>query len=187
MSGRSVLLIENVSKTEIYCSIFEEPRMRKSYSNQLRLDSPPIDQVQLNFACRDSIVKVLRSLQNVHSKPEVTERIMQLVGRDINDQTSTDRGGESMDYWHIVVLAGVRLGCNYTYDKLQDLSENHIRLRAIMGIAAWDEHTKFNAQTIRDNLCRLSPQTIDEIIQLFVAEGHKIGPRAIEKFDQNRS
>ena len=86
-----------------------------------------------------------------------------------------------------MVLAGVRLGCNYTYDKLQDLAENHIRLRAIMGIAAWDEHTKFNAQTIRDTLCRLSPQTIEEIIQLFVAEGHKIGPRAIEKFDQNRS
>jgi hypothetical protein len=56
-----------------------------------------------------------------------------------------------------------------------------------MGIGAWDEHCKFNWQTIRDNLCRLSAQTINEIIQLFVAEGHKISPRAIEKFSQNRS
>ena len=155
--------------------------MRKSYSNQLRLDSPPIDQVQLNFDCRDSIVPVLRSLQHVYSKPEVTERIMQLVGREINSQTSTNRGREGMDYWHILVLAGVRLGCNYTYDQLQDLAENHIKLRAIMGVGAWDEHTNFKWRTIRDNLCRLSPETIDEISRLFVAEGHNIVPKAIEK------
>jgi IS5 family transposase len=173
-------LIEKVSKTENHRSIFEEPRMRKSYSPQLRLDSPPIDQVPLNFECRDSIVPVLRSLQHVYSKPDVTEKIMQLIGRDINGETSPKRGREGMDYWHILVLAGVRLGCNYTYDQIHDLAENHIKLRAIMGLGAWDEHTEFKWRTIRDNVCRLSPQTIDEISLLFVAEGHAIDPDAIK-------
>jgi len=154
--------------------------MRKSYSTQLRLDSPPIDQVTLNLECRDAIIPVLRSLQHVYSQPEVTEKIMQLIGRDINGQTSAKRGREGMDYWHILVLAGVRLGCNYTYDQLQDLSENHIKLRAIMGLGSWDEHTEFKWRTIRDNVCRLSPQTIDEISRLFVEEGHKIDPEAIK-------
>lgn len=162
--------------------------MRKeSCSNQLRLENSLIEQVQLSPACRDAIVKVLRSLQKVHSKPEVTERIKQQVGCDIRDQTSADRGGESMDCWHIVVLAGLRLGCNYTYDRLQDLAENHIKLRAIMGIGDWNEYAKFNEQTIRDNLCRLSPQTINEIIELFRAEGHKIRPSSIERFHRNSS
>jgi hypothetical protein len=174
-------LVENVSKTENRRSIFEEPRMRKSYSNQLRLDSPPIDQVQLNFECRDAIVPVLRSLQHVYSRPDAIEKIMQLIGRDINGQTSAKRGREGMDYWRILVLAGVRLGCNYTYDQVQDLSENHIKLRAIMGLGSWDEHTEFKWRTIRDNVCRLSPQTIDEISRLFVAEGHEIDPDAIKK------
>lgn len=154
--------------------------MRKSYSTQLRLDSPPIDQVTLNLECRDAIIPVLRSLQHVYSQPEVTEKIMQLIGRDINGQTSAKRGREGMDYWHILVLAGVRLGCNYTYDQLQNLSENHIKLRAIMGLGAWDEHTEFKWRTIRDNVCRLNPQTIDEISRLFVEEGHKIDPAAIK-------
>ncbi len=44
--------------------------MRKLYSTQLRLDSPSIDQVELNFECRDAIVPVLRSLQHVYSKPD---------------------------------------------------------------------------------------------------------------------
>lgn len=154
--------------------------MPKSYSNQLRLDSPPIDQVELNLDCRDSIIPVLRSLQHVYSKPEVTEKIMQLIGSDINGKTSKKRGREGMDYWHILMLAGVRLGCNYTYDQIHDLSENHIKLRAIMGQGSWDEHTEFKWRTIRDNVCRLRPQTIDEISRLFVAEGHKIDPDAIK-------
>ncbi len=72
--------------------------MRKSYSTQLRLDSPPIDQVGLNFECRDAIVQVLRSLQHVYSKPDMTEKIMQLIGRDINGKTSEKRGREGMNY-----------------------------------------------------------------------------------------
>ena len=155
--------------------------MRKSYSTQLRLDSPPIDQVKLNFDCRDSIVPVLRSLQHVYSNPDATEKIMQFIGRDVNGQTSAKRGREGMDYWHILGLAGVRLGCYYTYDQVQDLSENHIKLRAVMGLGSWDEHTEFKWRTIRENVCRLSPQTIDEISRLFVAEGHKIHPEAVEK------
>ena len=155
--------------------------MRKSYSTQLRLDSPPIHQVELNFECRHSIIPVLRSLQHVYSKPALTETIMQMIGRDINGKTSTKRGREGMDYWHILVLAGVRLGCNYTYDEIHDLSENHVKLRAIMGLGSWDEHTEFKWRTIRDNVCRLSPQTIDEISRLFVAEGHQIDPDAIKK------
>lgn len=155
--------------------------MRKSYSPQLRLDSLPIDQVELNLECRDAIVPVLRSLQHVYSKPDVTKEIMQLIGRDINGETSANRGREGMDYWHILVLAGVRLGCDYTYDQIHDLSENHIKLRAIMGLGSWDEHTEFKWRTIRDNVCQLSPQTIDEISRLFVAEGHEIDPDAIKK------
>ena len=129
--------------------------MRKSYSKQLRLDSPPIDQVELNFGCRDSLIPVLQSLQHVYSKPDLTETIMQLVARDINGETSAKRGREGMDYWHILVLASVRLGCNYTYDQVHDLSENHIKLRAIMGLGSWDEQTKFKWQKIRDGLRKI--------------------------------
>ena len=155
--------------------------MRKSYSSQLRLDSVPIDQVELNFNCRDRIVPVLRALQHVYSKTDVADRIMKLIGRDVNGTTATNRGREGMDYWHILVLASARLGCDYTYDQLQDLSENHIKLRAIMNLGLWDADTEFKWRTIRNNVCLLKPQTIDEISQAIVAEGHEIVPEAIEK------
>ena len=55
--------------------------MRKGYSTQLRLGSLPIDQVPLNLDCRDRIVPILRALQQVYSKPDVTAGIMKLIER----------------------------------------------------------------------------------------------------------
>ena len=75
-----------------------------------------------------------------------------------------------MDYWHILVLASVRLGCNLKYDRLQDPAENHRRLRGIMGIGDWDEKTSFCWQRITENVRPLSPATIDAVsaVVLFV-------------------
>jgi hypothetical protein len=143
------IVVCNGSKTEFCHSIFEGPRMRKSYSKQMRLDSVPIDQVELNFDCRDGIIPVLRSLQHVSCQSDLTQNVLDLIGQDVNANSRTDCGREGMDYWHVLVLSSVRLGCNLTYDQLHDLSENHIKLRAIMGIGLWDEETKFKWRRIQ--------------------------------------
>ena len=155
--------------------------MRKAYSKQRRLDIVPIDLVPLNLDCRDSIIPVLRALQHVYSDWSLTKKVLDLIGQDVNGNSRTDCGREGMDYWHLLVLASVRLGCNLTYDQLHDLSENHIRLRATMGIGLWDAKTEFKWRRIRDNVCLLTPETIDRISQLIVASGHEIVPAAVEK------
>jgi len=88
--------------------------MRQAYSNQLRLDTVPISKVELNLQCRDRIVPVLRALQHVYSHSELTHKILRLIGGDVNQDSRTDTGRKGMDYWHICVLAAVRLGCDYT-------------------------------------------------------------------------
>ena len=123
--------------------------MRKAYSKQRQLDSVPIDQVELNLECRDSIIPVLRALQQVYSDWTLTEKVLDLIGQDVNGNSRTDCGREGMDYWHLLVLASVRLGCNLTYDQLHDLSENHIKLRATMGIGLWDAKTEFKWRRTR--------------------------------------
>jgi hypothetical protein len=146
----------------------------------MRLDSVPVENVRLNFNCRDSIIPVLRALQHLYCDRELTDDILQLIGNDINDNTRTDTGREGMDYWHICVLLAVRLGCDYTYDQLLDLAENHRSLRAIMGLGDYDE-TEFHNKTIRNNFCLLRPQTIEQISRAIVREGHQLQPDAIEK------
>lgn len=49
--------------------------MRKAYPTQLRFDTVPVEKVEPNLECRDSIVPVLKALQHVYSDRELTTRI----------------------------------------------------------------------------------------------------------------
>jgi len=112
--------------------------MRMRFDPQPRLDCPPIEEVKLNLNCRDEIIPILRALQHIYSQPALRDQILDLIARDVNGETRDDAGREGMDYWQILVLAAVRLGCNLDYDRLQNLAEEHRALRHIMGIGDWD-------------------------------------------------
>jgi hypothetical protein len=90
--------------------------------------------------------------------------------KNVNRQNSAKRGRRGLDYWPILVLAAVRLRCNLDYDALQDLAENHAKLRQIMGVGGWDGQPSFDWRRIRDNLCLLRPETIQRISRAIVAE-----------------
>jgi hypothetical protein len=155
--------------------------MRKSFSSQQRFDCRGVLGVQLNLECRDEIIPILAALQHIYSQPEMRDAILDLVAEDVNQDSRDDVGREGMDYWQILVLAAVRLGCNLDYDKLQDLAEQHRNLRQMMGIGDWDEDTSFNWRRIQDNVCLLQAATIDAIGQALVAEGHRVEPEAAKK------
>jgi transposase, IS5 family len=152
--------------------------MRKARPSQPRLDCNPIPELELNFDCRDEIVPILAALKHVYTKPELRDQILTLVAQDVNRDSRSDHGRQGLEYWQIVVLAAVRLGCNLNYDRLQDLAENHRKLRYMMGIGDWAEDVSFNWRRIRDNICLLRPETIVEISRLIVQEGHELQPEA---------
>lgn len=155
--------------------------MRKAYSEQLRLDCRTVLDVELNLECRDEIIPILAALQHIYSEPQLRDEILELISQDVNGESRDDRGREGMDYWQILVLAAVRLGCNLDYDKLQDLAEQHRALRHIMGIGDWDEDVCFNWRRIRDNVCLVRPETIEKISHLVVGAGHQLEPEAVKQ------
>ena len=155
--------------------------MRKPFSDQTRLDCHTIPNVELNVNCRDEIVPVLAGLQHVYSRPELRDKILGLVAHDVNENTQSDCGREGLDYWHITVLAGVRLGCNLDFDKLQDLAEQHRAMRQIMGIGDWQECIDFSWRRIRDNISLLKAKTIESISHCIVDEAYQLEPNAMKK------
>jgi len=157
--------------------------MRKAFKVQPTLDCPPPDQLSLNLQCRDEIVPILRALQHVYSDAALRRTILELVGKDVNRTTSKKLGRTGLDYWEIIVLGAVRLGCNLDYDKLQNLAEEHRTLRLMMGIGTWQEvpEKKFDWRTIRDNLCLLQPETLQKVNQAVVAAGHVLVPEAVKQ------
>ena len=155
--------------------------MRRPISQQTRLDSQAIPNVRLNLNCRDEIVPILAGLQHIYSQPQLRDEILNLVAGDVNEDSRNDCGREGLDYWHITVLASVRLGCDLDYDKLQDLAEQHRALRHIMGVGDWQECIDFNARRIGDNIRLLKPQTIEAISHRTVDEAYRIEPDAVKK------
>lgn len=155
--------------------------MRKDFSKQTRLDCRTVLDVELNLNCRDEIIPILTALQHIYSKPPLRDAILDLVAQDVNLDARDDCGREGMDYWQILVLAAVREGCDLDYDKLQDLAEQHRALRHIMGIGDWDEETNFSWRRIRDNVCLVQPETIEQISHLIVNAGHQLDPAAAKK------
>jgi hypothetical protein len=145
---------------------------------QPRLDCPDVSGVQLNLNCRDEIIPILRALQHVYEDVPLRRELLGLVGKDVNGGSSRKHGRRGLDYWSITVLASVRLGCNFDYDKLQDLAEQHRNLRLMMGIGDWEEKVDFDWRRIRDNVCLLQPKTLEKINHLIVGAGHELAPEA---------
>lgn len=154
--------------------------MRKAFDCQGRFDRQGILNLQLNLNCRDEIIPILRALQHIYSRPDVRKPILQAIEDDVNRVRSRKRGRKGMDYWQILVLAAVRLGCDLDYDKLQDLAEQHRALRQVMGIGDWEEEIVFTWQRMQDNLTKIQPETIKRINQMVVKAGHELVPDAIE-------
>lgn len=145
--------------------------MRKAFDSQLRLDCRSIEQLQLNLNCRDEIIPILEALKHVFGQAGLRDQLTGLVASDVNETTRSDIGREGLDYWQIVVLGVVRLGCNLDYDKLQDLCENHRALRCLLAVGDWDETQSFAARRIRDTLALLQPSTIEKMNQHIVRHG----------------
>ena len=152
--------------------------MRKAMDRQQRLDCQPVLGVQLNPDCRDEMIPILTALQHLYGQPNVRDDILRAIARDVNRDSSRKRGRQGLDYWSILVLAAVRLGCNLDYDRLQDLAEQHHALRQMMGIGHWDEQIHFDWRRIRDNITRVRPETLERINHRIVAEGHRLVPQA---------
>ena len=153
--------------------------MRIAFDPQLRLDCTPVLDVRLNtrVATRSSPSSGLAA----HLRPaRPARRLLDAVAQDVNGTSSADLGRPGMHYWSILVLGAVRLGCNLNYDRLQNLAEEHRSLRQIMGIGDWCDDQTFDWRCLRDNISLLSPDTIERLNHLIVAEGHRLVPEAAE-------
>jgi hypothetical protein len=154
--------------------------MRQSFSRQRRLDCKGPKNIILNFECRHEIIPILSGLQHIYSQPALRDDILKLIAKDVNEKSRDDCGRRGMDYWQILVLSAVRLGCDLTYDALQDLAEQHNALRHIMGVGDWEDES-FDWRRIHDNICLVRPDTIAAIDRLIVGEGHRLVPDACKK------
>lgn len=139
---------------------------------QMKFGEVDISAINIDARCRDEIPQLLRGLQFIYGKPETREETFRILEDEVpvND---TGNGRPGMHLWQILVLAALRVNCNWDWDKIMYMANTHGQIRQMMGIGEWDDKT-FSLQTIKDNVALLKPETLDKISTLVVSEGHKL-------------
>ncbi len=79
-----------------------------------------------------------------------------------------------MEQWSILVLGMLRLGLNTNYDRIQELANQHITLRQMLGHPDSSDKTQYKLQTIKDNLQLFTPEILDRINKKVMAAGHVV-------------
>ncbi len=137
--------------------------MRFFFESQLKIGQTPIDEIKFDSAARDELPKLLIGIQAVHKNKSILSKIGQSLQKLIPPDIDPDKGRKGMELWKIFVLGMVRLCCNFDYDKLKEIADNHLKLRQMLGHSIMDFDDPYPLQTLKDNLKCFTEEVMNEI------------------------
>jgi IS5 family transposase len=147
--------------------------MRKVIDLQMEFWKKDIANIEFALQSRDEIPKLLMGLQYIYRTPLIRQKVFKVL-KQIVPKKNHETGRPGMDLWKILILGTLRLNCNWDYDKVQEMANNHHKLRQMLGHSKIDFDSNYALQTIRDNIALLTPPILDEINQVVVKAGHSI-------------
>lgn len=155
--------------------------MRKAIETQLQIGEVDIPNIKFDLTSRDEIPKVLIGLQSLYCDLQARKEIFEILYGLVGQKVSTKKGRKGMHLWRILVLGVIRLACNWDYDKLKEVADNHQTLRLMLGHGPFDADYRYALQTIKDNVSLFTPEILDKISQIAVRHGHCVfGKKADE-------
>jgi len=148
--------------------------MRKIIENQLKIGQVDIANIELDLRSRDEIPQLLLGLQAIYKNRQTRRKVFAILEQIVPEDVDTDNGRPGMDLWSILVLGTLRLNCNWDYDKLLEIANNHKTVREFLGHTIFEFDDQYALQTLKDNVSLFTPEHIDQINQVVVRAGHKI-------------
>ena len=148
--------------------------MRKIIENQLKIGQVDISKIELDLRSRDEIPQLLLGLQAIYSDRSTRQYVFEILEQIIPDDIDAGNGRPGMDLWSILVLGTLRLNCNWDYDKLLEIANNHKTVREFLGHTIYEFGEQYALQTLKDNVSLLTPEHIGQINQVVVKAGYKM-------------
>jgi len=152
--------------------------MRTVFDPQMTFGQVDIADIQLDPKSRDDIPQLLRGLQHIHTDPELRKGVFAILGEMLPERVGAEgkaspkTGRPGMAQWTILVLGVLRLGLNADYDRIHELANQHATLRLMLGHGDWSDPSRYELQTIKDNVMLFTPEILDRINREVVRAGH---------------
>jgi len=147
--------------------------MRVVQNTQMHIGEVDVSRVVLDLKSRDDIPQILRGLQHLYRDASLRAKLFQLLESEIAPKIDKQIGRPGMTLWSIFVCGVIRLDLNADYDRLQELVNQHITIRQMLGHGLFDP-TSYHYQTLKDNVTLFTPELLDKINQIVVAAGHEL-------------
>lgn len=160
--------------------------MREVKKAQLKLGEIDISKVKIDLKSRDEIPKLLLGLQYIYCTPVIKEQVFTILEEKIEKDVDKTTGRPGMELWNILVLGTIRLNCNWDYDKLREIANNHKTLRQMLGHGFIDNGQEYALQTLKDNVRLLTAEILEQINEVVVKEGHKLVKKNSEEAIKGR-
>ena len=148
--------------------------MRQTYNPQLKFGETPISEINIDLTTRDDIPPLLLGLQYIFINTEIRKQVFSVLEETISHDKNHNDGRPGMDLWKILVFGILRLNLNWDYDRLQEMANNHKTIRQMLGHGFIDDDYTYKLQTLKDNVCLLTPTALDRINEIVVKAGHKL-------------
>jgi hypothetical protein len=148
--------------------------MRKVIDIQMKFGEVDISKIEFDPRSRDEIPKLLMGLQEIYCNRRVRDKVFTILRDLIPEGIDQNNGRRGMDLWKILVLGTLRLCCNWDYDKLMEIANNHAKLRLMLGHGSLNNDYYYPLQTLKDNLSLFTPEVLDRINQVVIQHGHQL-------------
>ncbi len=146
--------------------------MREVQRRQMQFGQVAIEDIWLDPKSRDDIPAVLRGLQHIYV--ERREELFGLLESHILPGTARTVDRPGMDLWRILVLGVLKQGLGCDFDRLQDLANNHRTVRAMLAHGDFADDSRYELQTLIDNVSLLTPELLSAVGKLVVDSGHAV-------------
>ncbi|MFH0794654.1 MAG: ISNCY family transposase [bacterium] len=154
--------------------------MRKIEDRQMKLGEVDISKIEFDTKSRDEIPRLLRGLQYIYCTPEIKKEVFAILEEIAPPGKDRLNGRPGMELWKILVLGTVRLNCDWDYDKLREIANEHRTLRLMLHHPEDDEY-KYHLQTLKDNVSLLTPEALGKINTVVVSAGHRLAGKKKEE------
>jgi len=152
--------------------------MRKRFEIQHEIGATPVDEIEFPKRSRDELPAVLRGLQYIYITSSLNSEVFELLESKIGN-SKTGRPG--MSFWEILVLGTVRLTLDVNYDRLEHIANYDRLVREMLGVETkFKNLKKYPIQTLKDNICLLTEELLEQINDLVVSAGHKLKKKSEE-------
>ena len=148
--------------------------MRKIIDDQMKIGEVDISNIKFDLKSRDEIPKLLMGLQSVYCNKEIRSKVFKELANTIPEKISQKTGRPGMELWKILVFGTLRLNCNWDFDKLKEMADNHATLREMLGHVRWFDTKEYPLQTLKDNISLFTPEVLDKINKIVVDYGHSL-------------